>query len=201
MIVGQDNCLLIFARRDDCSIRSFLAKIRGTGDTLSASIQIKGGPGMPTDDTVKTMRLTNRLNIVAQEAIAANDDIFLRETGCRSRELQVLRLIDETPGITFAEIAKATGLERSLTSRILQTLLGDGLIERENSSEDARVFLLTTTDKGKHIRQVARRLSDRLEVILTDPLSAPELRALNEILIRLGAWVTSDDYKAALSEA
>lgn len=146
-------------------------------------------------------RLTYRLSIVAQEAIAANDAIFLRETGCRIRELRVLRLIDDTPGTTFAEIAKSTGLERSLTSRIIQGLLGAGLISRENSTEDARVFLLSTTEKGREIRQLARRLSDRLELILTDPLSAQELQALNGILERLGSWVQSDEYRQALKDA
>ena len=152
---------------------------------------------MQTDKTFKNERLTYRLNIVAQEAIQANDEIFLRETGCRIRDLRVLRLIDDRSGTTFAEIAKITGFDRSLTSRIIQNLIGAGLIERENSSEDARVFLLSTTPKGKEVRQVARRLSDRLEVILTDPLSAQEMRAFNEILARLGAWVTSEDYRDA----
>lgn len=155
---------------------------------------------MQTDKTFKNERLTYRLNIVAQEAIQANDEIFLRETGCRIRDLRVLRLIDDRPGTTFAEIAKITGFDRSLTSRIIQNLIGAGLIERENSTEDARVFLLSTTPKGKEVRQVARRLSDRLEVILTDPLSSQEMRAFNEILARLGAWVTSEDYRNALAK-
>ncbi|KIC33886.1 hypothetical protein RA25_06385 [Leisingera sp. ANG-S5] len=144
-------------------------------------------------------RLTYRLELVAQEAISANDEIFLRETGFRIRELRVLRLIDDTPGTTFAEIAKATGLERSLTSRIIRTLLGDGLIARENSLEDARVFLLTTTPKGQNIRRIARQLSDRLEVILTEPLSEQELATLDGILDRLGSWITSEEYRTALA--
>lgn len=143
-------------------------------------------------------RLTYRLNIVAQEAIAANDEIFLRETGCRIRDLRALRLIDDSPGTTFAELAKITGFERSLTSRIIQNLIAGGLISRTNSAEDARVFLLSTTDKGKEVRRIARRLSDRLEVILTDPLSVQERRMLDEILARLGTWVTSEDYRRAL---
>lgn len=153
---------------------------------------------MQTIKTFRNERLTYRLNIVAQQAITANDEIFLNKTGCRIRELRVLRLIDDTPGTTFAEIAKVTGFERSLTSRIIQTLISMGLIERTNSTEDARVFLLSTTQKGEQTRQMARQLSDRLEVILTDPLSAQELRALNEILERLGAWVTSEEYKTTL---
>ena len=155
---------------------------------------------MTQDRTFRNERLTYRLNIVAEQAITANDDIFLRETGCRIRDLRVLRLIDDTPGTTFAEIAKITGFERSLTSRIIQNLIGTGLIERQNSTEDARVFMLSTTPKGKEVRQIARQVSDRLEVILTDPLSTQELRALNDILARLGHWVTSEDYRAALQD-
>ena len=156
------------------------------------------GRKMTQDRIFRNERLTYRLNIVAEQAITANDAIFLRETGCRIRDLRVLRLIDDMPGTTFAEIAKITGFERSLTSRIIQNLIGGGLIERQNSAEDARVFMLSTTPKGKGVRQIARQVSDRLEVILTDPLSAQELRALNEILARLGNWVTSEDYRAAL---
>ena len=153
---------------------------------------------MKKDNVFKNERLTYRLNIVAQEAIAANDEIFLRETGCRIRELRVLRLIDDFPGTTFAEISKITGFDRSLTSRIIQALIAGELIVRENSTSDARVFMLSTTDKGKQTRQVARAVSDRLEVILTDPLSAQELEALDHILARLGSWVTSDKYKEML---
>lgn len=153
---------------------------------------------MKKDNVFKNERLTYRLNIVAQEAIAANDEIFLRETGCRIRELRVLRLIDDFPGTTFAEISKITGFDRSLTSRIIQALIAGELIVRQNSTSDARVFMLSTTEKGKQTRQVARAVSDRLEVILTDPLSAQELEALDHILARLGSWVTSDKYKEML---
>lgn len=155
---------------------------------------------MTKDNTFKNERLTYRLSIVAQEAITANDEIFLQETGCRIRDLRVLRLIDDMPGTTFAEIAKATGFDRSLTSRLIQTLIGAGMIERKNSKEDARVFMLSTTAKGRKVRQVARQLSDRLEVILTDPLSAQELRVFNDVLARLGQWVTSEDYHVALAK-
>lgn len=154
---------------------------------------------MKMNKAFRNERLTYRLELVAQEAISANDEIFLRETGFRIRELRVLRLIDDTPGTTFAEIAKATGLERSLTSRIIRTLLGDGLIARENSLEDARVFLLTTTPKGQNIRRIARQLSDRLEVVLTEPLSEQELATLDGILDRLGSWITSEEYRTALA--
>lgn len=143
-------------------------------------------------------RLTYRLNVLAEQAIAANDAIFVRETGCKIRELRVLRLIDDSPGTTFRDIATASGLERSLTSRLIQGLIANKLIERENSETDARVFRLTTTKRGKEVRAVAREVSDRLEAILTTPLSEDELVTMNELIDRLAVWVASDDYSSAL---
>jgi DNA-binding MarR family transcriptional regulator len=74
------------------------------------------------------------------------------------------------------------------------------MIQRENSAKDARVFMLSTTEKGKEVRRIGRTVSDRLELILTDPLSAQELAQLNAILDRLGDWVTSEEYRQALRE-
>lgn len=155
---------------------------------------------MQKSKTFRNERLTYRLNIVAQEAINANDEIFLRETGCSIRELRVLRLVDDNPGITFAEISQIAGLERSLTSRLIQRLLKADLISRANSVVDARVFLLSTTKKGQNVRKVARYLSDKLEITLTDPLSSEELSILNDVLERLGTWVTSEEYRSTLKD-
>ena len=67
-------------------------------------------------------RLTFRLDVLAAEAIGANDALFVEATGCTIREVRVLRLIDDYPGITFVEICRVTGLERSLTSRLIRHL-------------------------------------------------------------------------------
>lgn len=156
---------------------------------------------MTGKNTFLNERLTYRLNILADQAIAANDAIFVRETGCKIRELRVLRLIDDSPGTTFREIAKVTGMERSLTSRLIQGLIANGLINRKNSDTDARVFRLTTTKKGKKVRTAGRKISDRLESILTTPLSTDELATMNELIDRLAQWVGSEEYRAALKDA
>lgn len=146
-------------------------------------------------------RLTYRLSIVSDEAIALNDAIFLRETGCQIRELRLLRLIDDYPGTSFVEIAAVTGLERSLASRLIQRLLKKELIERRNSERDARVYELYTTPKGKEVRALSRKVSDRLEVILTATLSEQELKQFNDVLFRLGQWVQSNEYRDQLENA
>lgn len=128
-----------------------------------------------------------------------NDPIFVEETGCNLRELRVLRLIADNPGTGFAEIARMTGLERSLTSRLIQKLLKCHLIERQNSEEDARIFQLFLTEAGRKVRARGREVSDRLEALLTKPLDPDELTMLNSYLTRLAQWIDAPEYRQALS--
>ena len=145
-------------------------------------------------------RLTFRLDVLAAEAIDANDALFVEETGCTIRETRVLRLIDDYPGITFVEICRVTGMERSLTSRLIRRLLALELIQREGADNDGRRYSLSTTQLGKARRITARALSDKLEDVLMRPLSKGELVSLKSMLDRLAMWVRSEDYKEALAE-
>ena len=143
-------------------------------------------------------RLTYLLEVIADEAIAGNDAIFLRDLGCSIREIRVLRIVDDNPNITFVEIWEKSGLERSLTSRILQKLIGDGLLLRTSSSTDARKYHLSTTPKGQVLRQRGRVMSDALEALLLAPFSPADRARLFDQIERLGTWVRSDDYRRAL---
>ena len=154
---------------------------------------------MSLSKVFRNERLTYKLNIVANRAISENDSIFVRETRLNIRELRVLRLVDDTPGITFVDVSDVTSLERTLTSRIIQKLIRDGFLVRENSKEDARKFGLHTTEAGKEARAKGRLVSDRLERLLIQPLSAEEEATLNALLNKLGAWVASKDYRDLLS--
>lgn len=155
---------------------------------------------MGENKTFANERLTYRLGVLSEQAIDANDAIFVAETGCNIRELRVLRLIDDSPDITFRDIAMITGLERSLTSRLIQKLISKNLIARENSDTDARVFMLATTKKGSKTRLIARKVSDKLEAILTKPLSKKELTTMNELIDRMAVWIHSDEYINALKK-
>jgi DNA-binding MarR family transcriptional regulator len=150
------------------------------------------------DSGFPSKRLTYLLEIIADEAIAGNDAIFLRELGCSIREIRVLRIVDDSPGITFVEICEKSGLERSLTSRILQKLIGDGLLLRTSSGTDARKYHLSTTPQGQALRQRGRVMSDALEALLLAPFPATERARLFDQIERLGTWVRSDDYRRAL---
>lgn len=143
-------------------------------------------------------RLTFRLDSLAQEAIRANDGIFQSQLGLRIHEVRVLRIIGQHPGIIFVELSRQANLERSQTSRIIQRLIRQGLVRRENDEADARRFRLFTTDAGTARRDEARRLSDALEALLLAPLQTSEAHVLDNLLARLATWIDSEAYRDQL---
>lgn len=143
-------------------------------------------------------RLTFRLDMLAHEAIDANDGVFSAALGLTIREVRTLRLIHDNPAITFVELVRAADIERSLTSRIIQRLIKLGLVSRENDEDDARRFRLFTTEAGAQKRIAAGALSEALEGLLLAPLDAPDIRMLDSLLERLAIWIRSEDYRARL---
>ena len=143
-------------------------------------------------------RLTYRLETLANNAISANDPLFVEKLGCNIRELRVLRMIDDYPGVEFNELMRVTGLDRSLVSRLIRSLMDKGLVSRVNSTEDARRYGLFTTDSGKACRLVGRQLSDAAEALLWKPLKPDEVETLKEMLGHLLHWVRSDEYLAGV---
>lgn len=144
-------------------------------------------------------RLTYRFHVLAEEAINANDGIFMRAYGCSIRELRILRIIDEYPGVTFKEIVTATQLERSLASRLIRRLLSLDLIQRKNDRDDGRRYELFVTEAGKRTRLGSEKLSDELEELLLSPLPPEALDTLKATLDRLALWIRSSEYQERIS--
>lgn len=131
--------------------------------------------------------LSNAINDTGHQA-------FIDACGLEIRTIRVLRLIDDQPGITFAEIVKSAGLERSLASRMIQKLIREGYIERRNSKHDARRFKLYTLERGKEARRKADNLSERALEIIFAPLDEQKRSAFIETLNTLANWVDSDKF-------
>ena len=144
-------------------------------------------------------RLTFRLDMLAKESIDANDGIFQRQLGLSIREVRALRIIHDRAGLTFVDLVQLADLERTLTSRIIQSLIKQGLVRRENDENDARKFRLYPTEAGAHKREEAGLLSEELEKLLLAPLSPSEVVQLDDLLARLAIWVRAKDYHARLA--
>ncbi|WP_172332560.1 MarR family winged helix-turn-helix transcriptional regulator [Mangrovicoccus sp. HB161399] len=136
-----------------------------------------------------------QLNMLASVAIDSADARFVELVGLDIRTIRVLRLIGDNPGITFAEITRMAALERSLASRLIQTLVRGGQVERRNLPEDARKFGLYITGGGRRDRARADRLSEIGMEVLFEKLSPAELAAFSATMEKLADWMDSDEYE------
>jgi DNA-binding MarR family transcriptional regulator len=143
--------------------------------------------------------LTYHLASITEDGIGNANHIFEMRFGWSVRDLRVLRLVRETPGITFTILAEMTKFERSLTSRILSSLIKAGLVTRTNSADDARRFTLSATAEGEALCASADPLTTDLERLMLEPLSPDERKAFVGMAERIRTWVQSD-YVSAIAK-
>jgi DNA-binding MarR family transcriptional regulator len=133
--------------------------------------------------------LTYHLSAITEDGIGNANQIFETRFGWSVRELRVLRIVRSTPGVTFTTLAALTKFDRSLTSRILSSMIKTGLIERTNSAEDARIFTLKATSKGETLCDQADPLTADLEALMLKPLAEGEREAFLAMIDRVRTWV------------
>ena len=141
--------------------------------------------------------LTYTLASIAQEGIGPAEQLFQERFGWNVRELRVLRLVRDTPGITFTALARLTRLERSATSRILTRMIKAGLIERIGVQTDGRQYTFAMTPTGEQLCRQADPLSLDLEDLMLAPLTSEQRASLTEMTDTLLAWVTGE-YRAEI---
>lgn len=144
--------------------------------------------------------LTYRLDTLSSSAIDMANDAYIKYCGLNVRELRILRLTDDNPGITFSELSRETKFERSLTSRLLSKLIKAGLIKRTIGKSDARQFNLRTTANGRAVCAKATLVAGELEEHLLAPLTSGERDALFSCLQKLTEWVEGGA-KTAIEQA
>ncbi|MFV0383194.1 MarR family winged helix-turn-helix transcriptional regulator [Paracoccus sp. (in: a-proteobacteria)] len=139
--------------------------------------------------------------MLANATVDSVEERFVDIVGLDIRTIRVLRLIGNNPGITFAEIAKLGALERSLTSRLIQTLVRNGLVERRNDENDARRFGLYITSLGQQKRNAADVLSELGLEMLFLKLEPDEVAAFIRTMEKLADWIDSDEFERQIRQS
>lgn len=123
----------------------------------------------------RTLQLLHRLPLPLDRVLQAAD----RETGCSAAQLSALGVIIYLKASTLSALAAAERVSTATASRIVDSLVRDGLVERVADPADRRAVRLSATQKGREVIVTAcDRRAEMLGEVLAE-LSEEEWAALS----------------------
>jgi MarR family transcriptional regulator, organic hydroperoxide resistance regulator len=109
--------------------------------------------------------------------------------GITATQLNVLKLLQQIGALSLSELSRKMAAQNSTVTGIIDRMVHAGLVVREQSAADRRVWNIKLTAKGKHIvDQIEVAPWDLLRNAL-DALPKAELRTLIATLTKLAAHV------------
>src|SRR6201747_1027969 len=120
--------------------------------------------------------------------LRALDAELVAEHGLTTRDYEVLLFLAQAEGrhLAMSALAERTMLTRSGITRLVDGLVGSGLIERHACANDARVSYAQLTDDGyETLRQASRSHVAGVRRLFVERFSEDELKTLAELLSRL----------------
>jgi DNA-binding MarR family transcriptional regulator len=93
----------------------------------------------------RTLQLLHRLVVPLDRLLQMAD----RETGGSAAQLSALGVIIYLKASTLSALAQKERISTATASRIVDSLVRDGLVERTTDPDDRRAIRLSATDKGR----------------------------------------------------
>ncbi len=119
-------------------------------------------------------------------------NIEFKPYGLSKNQYIYLVRICENPGIIQEEIVYMVKVDRSTASRAIDKLERDGLIRKEQESDNRKNKALYPTEKGKEMYAFLRKEDDYSNAAAVKGLSAEEQETLLQLLQKVRANVEPD---------
>ena len=142
---------------------------------------------MSDDLLVLEKFLPYRLSVLSNRLSAAIAEAYSRRFGLSIPEWRVMAVLALEPGLSAAEVADRTAMDKVAVSRAVGRLISTGRAQREVAAGDRRRSVLQLTADGRRIyRRIAPALR-RYEAELLAGLEPRHRRQLGTLLKRLEA--------------
>ena len=133
------------------------------------------------------MKLENQLCFplyAAARSVTALYTPYLKPIGLTYTQYIVFLVLWEKDGIPVGELGKRLMLDSGTLSPLLKKMRQAGYIEKRQSAEDERSFLITLTDKGRALQEQAREIPRKVGgcIALTPEKAAQLYQLLYELL-------------------
>jgi DNA-binding MarR family transcriptional regulator len=134
---------------------------------------------------------TDYINVLLDVASARTRDrgsrVYEIELGLSIRDVRLLRMIGGAPGITMGQLVQTCGIEKTLVSKLVGSLVQRELVQRQIGNEDARQIHLCLTPSGIDLVLQAEPIGREMEARFLDCLSTSEVETLRRILHKIMA--------------
>ena len=117
-----------------------------------------------------------------QAALRTRMDEALRPLGLSAPQYLCLELLSRTPGASTSDLAREAFVTRQTMSTLLRALVDRGLAQRAAQAPSGRALPLQLTPEGRSLLKEASRVTVEIERVMISPLSASQLRAVQEAL-------------------
>jgi DNA-binding MarR family transcriptional regulator len=152
-------------------------------------------PGLDSDEEILWRSLVELLLRLPRVL----DESFEREAKVSMTDYSVLVALSEAPAgeLRMGELAEATALSRSRTSRVVDDLVRRSLVSRRKCEQDGRSSLAAVTPEGTAVLATAYpgHLA-RVRSLVLDHIARNEMRTMTQALTRVLAGLreaTADD--------
>lgn len=116
------------------------------------------------------------------------EEMFARASGSlgiTARQFVVLAAIDGMERPSQTALCDVSGIDRSTLADIVRRLEMRGLVHRERTKADARMYAVSVTPDGKALLQAAAPLAREVEHELLAPFNTEEREAFKSLLRRV----------------
>ncbi|MGB5620897.1 MAG: MarR family transcriptional regulator [Gammaproteobacteria bacterium] len=139
----------------------------------------------------KTLELEDflpyRLSVLSNTVSAAIAEAYSERFGLTIPEWRVMAVLGRFPGISAAEVAERTAMDKVAVSRAVSRLLESARIRRSFADADRRRSILNLSAAGRRIHRRIAPILLQYEAELLSALDADERRQLETMLTRLDA--------------
>ena len=125
-------------------------------------------------------KLRNRLHRILKQRYAAEADVKLT-----IEEFILLNMIEACTDQILQNIAIATGKNKSVVMRMIDSLEQKGLAKRTVNPEDRRENLLSITDRGSEVLHQYQQIEKKLSSELLDSIPSQKVAHFFEVVEKI----------------
>lgn len=129
--------------------------------------------------------LPYRLAILSHAVSTSIARAYDKRFGLTIPEWRVIAILGRFPGLSAAEVAERTMMDKVAVSRAVTKLIKNGRVTREFADADRRRSILNLSEDGRKLHDDIAPLALGIEDDLLHDLSEEQIGTLNEIIERL----------------